>query len=592
VAAHPESVKISTPKSLTEKLNSAFEFNPERAAFYLTQMNLWNYVPITPVMRPFFMKKNTTVSYILSKYAAISSVSEAKQLFGLLENFTEEDVKKKYKELVVKNYPDVNPVNGHEKMLDITQAKEILLKSLTTPEPVLLKEEEPWRHSYHTPVSEYMDDEKWEYYTNPEIFKQYQKDFEAEQNYHQYDEDSSRLREQAEEDRIYNLRDNIVSILEKVNPNKLVEDFGVDLDATSIKELGLGNLASNQDGIELSDLISAAILEIIYYDHPKYLPKLLELDYFKNAVRSNNYMNKNMSDLLNKIDNENINKLFLTSKLSLKDLSNYRDEQGIIDVLLNNQNKVVTDLLQAKNPLDMVVWFSAPVLKNVSYILLDQEQTKPIVKLLDLVKRQLNQKIKTAYFQGGGGVNEPTPKKRKYKIDPAEVVQPRFEEPFYRNYDLYNVPGKYGPGTRKNPKNLKGKYKAKKTARTKVLSNLLKVAIDFPSDNQVNPELITGQQNNLMEYLNPAGGYLDKYLPDNDLEDKDPTKLNFGRDYADQPTGPKIDNIEKLLEQYLPTDLYGLPDGVDVTEEELDQPNDINPFYGTLGPNSLIHQRY
>jgi hypothetical protein len=58
---------------------------------------------------------------------------------------------------------------------------------------------------------------------------------------------------------------------------------------------------------------------------------------------------------------------------------------------------------------------------------------------------------KKAYFQGGGGVNEPTPGKPKYKAEPAILVQPRFEEPFYRNYDVYNTegvdgPAKYGPG--------------------------------------------------------------------------------------------------------------------------------------------------
>jgi len=55
---------------------------------------------------------------------------------------------------------------------------------------------------------------------------------------------------------------------------------------------------------------------------------------------------------------------------------------------------------------------------------------------------------KKAYFQGGGSVNEPTPKKKKYKSDPALVVQPRFKEPFYRNYDLYDIPGfeHVGPG--------------------------------------------------------------------------------------------------------------------------------------------------
>lgn len=56
---------------------------------------------------------------------------------------------------------------------------------------------------------------------------------------------------------------------------------------------------------------------------------------------------------------------------------------------------------------------------------------------------------KRSYFQGGGGVNEPTPGEKKYKSDPALVVQPRFKEPFYRNYDLYTIPGMehIGPGT-------------------------------------------------------------------------------------------------------------------------------------------------
>ena len=63
-----------------------------------------------------------------------------------------------------------------------------------------------------------------------------------------------------------------------------------------------------------------------------------------------------------------------------------------------------------------------------------------------------NVKNKVAYFQGGGGVNEPTPGEKKYKSDTAIVVQPRFVEPFYHNYDLYDVegvdgPAKHGPGS-------------------------------------------------------------------------------------------------------------------------------------------------
>jgi hypothetical protein len=87
---------------------------------------------------------------------------------------------------------------------------------------------------------------------------------------------------------------------------------------------------------------------------------------------------------------------------------------------------------------------------------------------------------KKSYFQGGGGENEPTPGKKKYKSDPAILVQPRFEEPFYRNYDYLDTEGidgepQYGPGSGWNHimehksvkdfldfrrKRLKGKYVA------------------------------------------------------------------------------------------------------------------------------------
>jgi hypothetical protein len=59
---------------------------------------------------------------------------------------------------------------------------------------------------------------------------------------------------------------------------------------------------------------------------------------------------------------------------------------------------------------------------------------------------------KLAYFQGGGGVNEPTPGQKKYPSDKAIVVQPRFKEPFYRNYDYMDSEGVdgepvHGPGS-------------------------------------------------------------------------------------------------------------------------------------------------
>jgi tRNA nucleotidyltransferase (CCA-adding enzyme) len=56
VKQHPESVKISTNKVMSEKLNEAFAKNPDKASFYLTKMNLWNYIPITEIVYPYYIK--------------------------------------------------------------------------------------------------------------------------------------------------------------------------------------------------------------------------------------------------------------------------------------------------------------------------------------------------------------------------------------------------------------------------------------------------------------------------------------------------------------------------------------------------------
>jgi len=206
---------------------------------------------------------------------------------------------------------------------------------------------------------------------------------------------------------------------------------------------------------------------------------------------------------------------------------------------------------------------------------------------------------KMAYFQGGGGVNEPEPKKKKYPSEKAEKVEPRFDEPFYRNYDLYDVPGP-GPGggyhTIQRYKSisefLKNKRKKQNKSNIKVRAAFLKEAIDFPNDQYINPGLAIGNSDNMMEIINPIG-YLDKYLPLDDFEGKPPTSLDFAtRKYPENSEEAclTVEDIESILDQYLSHGLYGLPDGVDISEEELGQPNDENPFYGTLGPNTLIYE--
>lgn len=56
VKGNPNSVKISTEKSLTDKLNEAFKRDADRASFFITKMNLWSYIPITEIMYPYYNK--------------------------------------------------------------------------------------------------------------------------------------------------------------------------------------------------------------------------------------------------------------------------------------------------------------------------------------------------------------------------------------------------------------------------------------------------------------------------------------------------------------------------------------------------------
>lgn len=56
VKQNPSSIKISTEKVMSEKLNDAFSKDPDKSSFYLTQMNLWNYIPITEIVYPYYLK--------------------------------------------------------------------------------------------------------------------------------------------------------------------------------------------------------------------------------------------------------------------------------------------------------------------------------------------------------------------------------------------------------------------------------------------------------------------------------------------------------------------------------------------------------
>lgn len=56
VSKNPQSIKISTNKSLNEKIEDAFEHDADKAVFYLTKMNLWDHIPISEKIYPYYLK--------------------------------------------------------------------------------------------------------------------------------------------------------------------------------------------------------------------------------------------------------------------------------------------------------------------------------------------------------------------------------------------------------------------------------------------------------------------------------------------------------------------------------------------------------
>lgn len=46
---------LVTP-NISKKINDAFTKNPEKASLYLTKMGLWNYIPITEIIYPYYIK--------------------------------------------------------------------------------------------------------------------------------------------------------------------------------------------------------------------------------------------------------------------------------------------------------------------------------------------------------------------------------------------------------------------------------------------------------------------------------------------------------------------------------------------------------
>lgn len=313
--------------------------------------------------------------------------------------------------------------------------------------------------------------------------------------------------------------------------------------------------------------------------------------------------------------NRVVRAIYLASKL------NFDIDQSIIDFVSQNPSSIkISTEKSLSEKLNGAFKYDPD---KASYYLSKMNLWKeiPITEVMWPFYMKAQAMPKKAYFQGGGGVNEPAPKQKKYKPDPAIVNQTRFKEPFYKNYDVYDILefDHIGPGAGWHSmqkyksisefldakrKKMKDKYEAddswidesdeitKKNpikTRAKLLYQLTKMAIDFPIDEQIgsNPILETdysgsdGFPRGLMSLLPTT-------IPNPDVDGKTVDKLNFGRDL--EPLNKSNNLLEELLNTAPPSGIFGLPDGVDLPDEDAGDPNNINPYYGTLGPNSLMYE--
>jgi hypothetical protein len=255
--------------------------------------------------------------------------------------------------------------------------------------------------------------------------------------------------------------------------------------------------------------------------------------------------------------------------------------------------------------------------------------------LQNLIDR-VDEFYKLAYYQG---TEEPSLHKKKYKSDRAVLVQPRFKETFFKNFDYaesegVDGPAKHGPGTglfrnmekyknvkdflKKKRERNKDKYKAddsyieddgsltknKIAKRINYLRNLIKTAednnsIDFPIDEQIKSDPILGDSGTYSNSVQ-LGGLTDQYTLGPDFEGNLNTYLPYGREHTKDDTDLSLEQIDELKEilkslknkSLTPkdTELYGLPQGSNLWEESdilSDNPN----YYGTTDSGNTLYDK-
>jgi len=158
----------------------------------------------------------------------------------------------------------------------------------------------------------------------------------------------------------------------------------------------------------------------------------------------------------------------------------------------------------------------------------------------------------------------------------------------YQNMNKYKRVSDFLNKKRKRNKN---KYKAEISKIESLSNKFIKIALDFPIDDIINSTPILGDSGIIMNSV-PIGGRLDNVLPENDLEGKSPTTLDFGRDYVEDKI--PFEELSKLIDKYLSPkegEIMGLPQGI-IDLEELDSPSSENPYYGIIESGNILYPNF
>jgi len=268
---------------------------------------------------------------------ATLSYEEALKYFGLPRGWEvdPDELKRLFRQKAFELHPDRNKSpTAQQEFIALQKAYELILdpSQESTPDYEGVEDvvgDMAWRHHYYTPLSKYDDLERWEFNTNPEIQKQYERDFQDEQEFAQ--EDYERKAEEAWELDRDASHDNVISIEEKlagIDPDKLLDAIGAPLD----QQLQMLGLSQQEIDIRrwmkknnwLTKEISAACYRAILEHHPEHAEELILV---MHTVRPDlSEYTRWSNDPVNIISVEDFIALFKQGVLQTYDFSRIKDE--------------------------------------------------------------------------------------------------------------------------------------------------------------------------------------------------------------------------------------------------------------------------